>query len=100
MTTELLHVGFGNFIALNRVIAVVSAEAAPTLHMVREGKKRGTVITLTAGRRTKAAIYMDSGQIVLSALTPETISSRVASKKDTARVPAKVSSGAPTIGGS
>ena len=80
MVTELLHVGFGNFISLNRVIAIASAEAAPTINMWREGKKKGTVITLTAGRRTKSAIYMDSGQIILSALTPYTISSRAGGK--------------------
>jgi hypothetical protein len=78
MTTELLAVGFRNFIALNRVIAIVSTGSAPIQRLVREGKKKGAVIDITSGRRTKAAIFMDSGEIVLAAITPETISARVA----------------------
>jgi len=77
MTTELLAVGFRNFIALNRVIAIVSTGSAPIQRLVREGKRRGAVIDITSGRRTKAAIFMDNGQIVLAAITPETISGRV-----------------------
>jgi regulator of extracellular matrix RemA (YlzA/DUF370 family) len=78
MTTELVAVGFRNFIALNRVIAIVSTGSAPIQRLVREGKKKGTVIDITSGRRTKAAIFMDSGEIILAAITPETISGRVA----------------------
>jgi regulator of extracellular matrix RemA (YlzA/DUF370 family) len=78
MATELVAVGFKNFIALNRVVAIVSAGSAPIQRLIREGKKGGTVIDITSGRRTKAAIFMDNGQIILAAITPETISGRVA----------------------
>ncbi len=77
MTTELLAVGFKNFIALNRVIAVVSTGSAPIQRLIREGKKKGAVVDITSGRRTKGAIFMDNGQIVLVAISPETISGRV-----------------------
>ena len=77
MSAELVPVGFKNFIALNRVIAIVSAGSAPIQRLVREGKKKGTIIDITNGRRTKAAIFMDSGHIILAAITPETISGRV-----------------------
>ncbi|MFQ5925660.1 MAG: extracellular matrix/biofilm biosynthesis regulator RemA family protein, partial [Dehalococcoidia bacterium] len=30
MTTELIHIGFGNVLAVNRVIAMVSPNSAPT----------------------------------------------------------------------
>ncbi len=77
MTIELVAVGFKNFIALNRVIAIVAAGSAPIQRLVREGKRKGTVIDITSGRRTKAAIFMDNGQIILAAIAPETISGRV-----------------------
>jgi regulator of extracellular matrix RemA (YlzA/DUF370 family) len=60
------------------VVAIVSAGSAPIQRLVREGKREGTVIDITSGRRTKAAIFMDNGQIILTAITPETISGRVA----------------------
>ena len=78
MATELVAVGFKNFIALNRVVAIVSTGSAPIQRLVREGKKRGAVIDITSGRRTKAASFRDNGQIILTAMTPETISGRVA----------------------
>src|SRR4030043_967201 len=78
MAAELVAVGFKNFIALNRVVAIVSTGSAPIQRRGREGKKKGTIIDITNGRRTKAAIFMDNGSIILAAITPETISGRVA----------------------
>ena len=81
MDTELLHVGFGNYIALGRVVAIVSPGSAPIQRKIREGKKRGVIIDITSGRRTKCAIFTDTGTIILVAITPEAIAGRV----DTAR---------------
>jgi len=78
MGTELLPVGFRNFVALNRVIAILGVGSAPVQRLVREGREEGVVIDATAGRRTKAAIFMDDGSIVLTAITAETLSERAA----------------------
>ena len=81
MDTELIHVGFGNVLAVNRVIAIVSPGSAPTKRMVQEGKENGKLIDMTNGRRTKAVLIMDNGHIVLAAITPETIAGRVLSMR-------------------
>ncbi len=73
---ELVHVGFGNYVALDRVVAVVVPTSAPIQRMVREGKKKGVVRDMTQGRRTKSVIFMDDGSIVLTAITPEAIYGR------------------------
>ena len=75
--TELVHVGFGNFLAVNKVLAIVTPSSAPIQRMVREGKKEKTIIDITSGRRTKAAVFMDTGQIMLVAITPEALAGRV-----------------------
>lgn len=75
--TELVHVGFGNFLSVNKVLAIVTPSSAPIQRMVREGKKEKTIIDITSGRRTKAAVFMDSGQIMLVAITPEALAGRV-----------------------
>jgi regulator of extracellular matrix RemA (YlzA/DUF370 family) len=75
--TELIHVGFGNFLAINKVLAIVTPTSAPIQRMIREAKKEKTIIDITSGRRTKAAVFMDSGQIVLVAITPEALAGRV-----------------------
>jgi len=83
MNTELVHIGFGNIMAVNRVVAIVSTGAAPTKRLVQDAKARGTVIDMTNGRKTKAVLVMDSGHIVLAAITPETIANRlVVSRSD------------------
>lgn len=77
MTTELVHLGFSNMAAMNKVIAVISPNSAPAKRLVHEGKSKGNVIDVTNGRRTKAILVMENGHIVLAAITPETIAGRV-----------------------
>ncbi len=77
MTMEPVHVGFGNILAVNRVIAIVSPNSAPTKRAIQEGRNRGLLIDMTNGRRTKAVIIADSGHIILAALAPETIAGRL-----------------------
>ncbi len=76
MSIELVHVGFNNIIVMNRVIAIASPNSAPTKRAIQDSKNKGLLIDLTNGRRTKASIITDSGHIILSALTPETIAGR------------------------
>ena len=77
MFTELVHIGFGNILAMNKVIAIAAPNSAPTKRIVQEGRNKGLLIDLTNGRRTKAVIFADSGHIILAALAPETISGRL-----------------------
>jgi regulator of extracellular matrix RemA (YlzA/DUF370 family) len=76
MVAELIHIGFGNILAMNRVIAIASPNSAPTKRTIQEGKKKGLLIDMTNGRRTKAVIFTDSGHVILAALAPETITGR------------------------
>ena len=77
MFTELVHLGFSNLVAINKVIAVVSPNSAPAKRLAQEAKSKGLVIDVTNGRRTKAILIMDSGHIILAAIAPETIDSRI-----------------------
>ena len=76
MSIELVHIGFGNIVAMNRVIAIVSPNSAPTKRAIQENKNKGLLIDMTNGRRTKAVIATDSGHLILAALAPETIAGR------------------------
>jgi hypothetical protein len=78
MATELVHVGFGNFLAINRIIAVFSPNSAPTKRLIAEAKNKGQLINLTSGRRTKATLLMDTGHVILTGIGSETIADRVA----------------------
>jgi extracellular matrix regulatory protein A len=74
---EMVHVGFGNILAMNRVIAIAAPNSAPTKRIIQEARSKGSLIDMTNGRRTKAVIFLDSGHIVLAALAPETITGRL-----------------------
>ena len=77
MVAELVHIGFGNIVAMNRVVAIASPNSAPTKRAIQEGKAKGLLIDMTSGRRTKAVIVLDSGHIIQAALAPETIAGRL-----------------------
>lgn len=74
---RLINIGFGNMIAADRIIAIVSPDSAPVKRMIQEARDRKRVIDATQGRRTRAVIQTDSDHVVLSAIQPETIASRV-----------------------
>ena len=74
---KLMNIGFGNIIAVERILAIVSPDSAPIKRMVQEAKDSKLAIDATYGRKTRAVIIMDTGHLVLSALQPETVAARV-----------------------
>jgi regulator of extracellular matrix RemA (YlzA/DUF370 family) len=82
MATELIHIGFGNYISAGQLIGVASPGSAPIKRLIHEGRGKGLTIDMTSGRRTKAVIFMDNGAVVLAAITPETIEGRVRSYRN------------------
>ena len=77
MVIELVHIGFGNILAVKRVIAIASPNSAPTKRIIQESRGKGLLVDMTSGRRTKAVIFTDNGHIILAALAPETIAGRL-----------------------
>ncbi len=77
MATELVHIGFGSVIAVNRVIAFLTLNQQPIKRLIRESRERGLLIEATHGRKVKTAILFDTGHIILAAVTPETIAHRL-----------------------
>lgn len=78
---KLINIGFGNMVSAGRLIAVVSPESAPIKRMVQEARDRGTLIDATYGRRTRSVLIMDNDHLVLSALQPDTVASRLESRE-------------------
>ncbi len=77
---RLVNVGFGNVVNSNKIISIISPEAAPIKRMVQTAKDNGMAIDATCGRKTKAVIVTDSGHLILSSLLPDTIAGRVNQK--------------------
>ena len=77
---KLVNIGFGNMVSTARIITVVSPDSAPIKRIVQEAKERGMLIDASYGRRTRAVIIMDSDHVILSAILPVSIASRVNGK--------------------
>ena len=74
--SKFVHIGYGNIVNAERITAIVNPDAAPVKRMVQTARMDGKTIDATQGRKTKAVFVMEDGQIVLSALLPETIATR------------------------
>ncbi len=77
MCTELVHIGFGSVIAVNRAIAFVSINQQPIRRLIREAREKELLIDATHGRKAKTAILFDTGHVMLAAVTAETIAHRL-----------------------
>lgn len=78
---KLVNIGFGNIVAANRIVAIVSPESAPIKRIISEARDRGTLIDATYGRRTRAVVITDSDHVVLSAVQPETVANRLTARE-------------------
>ena len=79
---RLINICFGNIVAANRVITIVSPESAPIKRIISDARERGQLVDATYGRRTRAVIVTDSGHTILSAIQPETVANRFVVTKD------------------
>ena len=79
---NLLNIGFGSMVAAGRVLAVVAPDSAPIKRVVAEARERGMLIDASYGHKTQAVILMDTDHVILSALTPETVSQRWMDKQE------------------
>ena len=78
---KFINVGFNNMVLDERIVAIVSPDSAPAKRIVSEAKESGRIIDCTGGRKTKCVIITDSDHVVLSALTQETLASKLNSEE-------------------
>jgi hypothetical protein len=74
---QLLNIGYGNLVIASRVVAVVSPQSSPMRRLREEASERGKLVDATHGRRTRSILVTDSDHVILSAINPETIASRL-----------------------
>jgi regulator of extracellular matrix RemA (YlzA/DUF370 family) len=78
----MLNIGFGNVVAANRVVAIVSPNSAPIKRLKDEARDEKRLIDITHGRKTRSVLITDSNHVILSAIQTETISQRLSTLKD------------------
>lgn len=74
---KFINIGYGNMVAVERVVTLVSPDSAPVKRLIQDAKDDGRVIDVTCGRKTRAVVITDSEHVILSALQTETIANRL-----------------------
>jgi len=72
----LVNVGYGNYLAGHRVVAILSPLSAPMKRLREEARERGKLVDATQGRRTRSIIVTDTDHVILSGVQAETMAQR------------------------
>ena len=79
---KLINIGFGSMVSAARLLAIVAPDSAPIKRLIQEARERGMLIDASYGRKTKSVLLMDTDHVILSAVSPETISARVRGREE------------------
>jgi len=74
---HLISIGFGNVVASDKIVAIITPGSSPIRRLKDQAKKKGKLVDATQGRRTRSIIVTDSDHVVLSAIGCETITQRL-----------------------
>ncbi len=74
---QLLNVGFGNTVMVNKIVAVINTGSSPARKLKEAAKMEGRLVDVTEGRRTRSILVMESNHVILSSVQPDTISQRM-----------------------
>ena len=70
---SVISVGFNNFVSKDKIIAITAVNTNPIKRAIKIAQEDNRLIDATMGKKVKSAIFVNSGQLVLSALTPQTL---------------------------
>ncbi len=73
----LIHIGYRNFVMLERIVSIVCPNTQPSKHMINGARENGKLVDATMGKRTRSVIVTDSNHIILSANLPDTIANQI-----------------------
>ena len=77
MALEVVNLGFGNVISLDRIVCIVKAGSNPMKRLIEAAEKEGRLVDATSGRRTRSVVITDSNHVVLSHINPDTLTQKV-----------------------
>ncbi len=81
---KFISIGSGNAVAVNRIVAIIQPDSAPSKRLVQEARSKGLFVDATGGKKTKSIFITDSDHVVISALSVETALARIEENDDKA----------------
>lgn len=83
---ELINIGFGNMVSLHRIISILNPDSSPVKRLVHVAKEKGNLIDASCGRKTQSVLVMDTGHVILSALSSDSVQNKFLRSENTADV--------------
>ena len=68
-------------ISVERIVALISPDSAPAKRLVQDAKDSGRAVDCSSGRKTRAVIVTDSDHVILSSVTTDKITARIAGEE-------------------
>ena len=69
----MIGIGFGSYIAAEKIVAVLAPDSAPIKRVIADARDRGLLIDASFGRSTRSVLQMNSNHVILSSLSPDEI---------------------------
>lgn len=79
---DFLNVGFGNLVSAGRIVGIVSPDSAPVKRLAQDAKENGSAVDCCCGKKCRAVLIMDSGHIILSAWSVDSLGTRLTKQGD------------------
>lgn len=83
---ELINIGFGNMVSLRRIISILNPDSSPVKRLVHVAKEKENLIDASCGRKTQSVLVMDTGHVILSALSSDSVQNKFLRSENTADV--------------
>lgn len=80
---EFINIGFGNLVSLQRIVSVLNSDSSPVKRLVHLAKEKEWLIDASCGRKTQSVLVMDTGHVVLSALSTDNVQNKIVKNVDT-----------------
>jgi len=75
-----LNAGYYNYVAVEKIMAIINPDSAPVRRLIQVAKKEGNIVDATQGRKTKSVIVLSNKQLLLSAVNPDKLVERISRK--------------------
>ena len=75
---KFINCGFGNLVAAERIVSAASPDAAPIKRLIQDAKDSARAVDLCCGKRCRSVLILDSGHVVLCAITVDSLAVRLA----------------------
>jgi regulator of extracellular matrix RemA (YlzA/DUF370 family) len=76
-SSRVVNIGYGNFVVASKIVAILESGSLPMKRLRERASETGFLVDATAGRKMRSLVITDSKHIVVSALSPQSLSDRL-----------------------